>query len=92
MDNDANEKSNNDDEKLIFVTSGVSTGIQLRLADFVGVTEKDVPALFIVKQNPQKPGQAYKYKLPQKGTKQDDITSSSSAMTEDKMRNFINDY
>ena len=39
----------NDEDRLLFVTSGISFGIQIRLADFSGVTEEDLPALFIIK-------------------------------------------
>lgn len=36
-------------DKLLFVTSGVSFGIQIRLGDYVGVKDgDDLPQLFIV--------------------------------------------
>ena len=38
--------------KIIFAHSGVSSGIQQRLAEFVGVTETDLPRLMIVGFNP----------------------------------------
>ena len=37
-----------EEDEILFVASGASYGIQIRLSEFVGVKESDLPALFIV--------------------------------------------
>lgn len=47
------EAANAGKGRIFFVHSGVKDGIQSRLAEFVGVTEADLPRLMIVGFNPQ---------------------------------------
>ena len=37
-----------EEDEILFVASGASYGIQIRLAEYVGVKESDLPALFFV--------------------------------------------
>ena len=37
-----------EEDEILFVASGASYGIQIRIAEYVGVKESDLPALFFV--------------------------------------------
>jgi len=65
-----------------FVTSGVSFGIQIRLADFIGInSDSDLPQLYIV--TPELEGVAKKYKYSDEPVEE---------LTNEKVRNFLNDF
>lgn len=63
--------------QIIFVVSGVTEGIQARLAEFIGVDERQVPTIRIVNAADMR-----KY----------DYTGSITKMTVESLRSFIGDY
>ena len=78
----AYEQFGNEDG-MIYVTSGTSYGIQIRLADFVGQTaEIDLPQLYII--HPNGKGGSIKYRY----VKEND----ASELTPDKVREFLNEF
>jgi len=48
LDETFTKAANANKGKILFSTSGVTKGIQQRLAEFVGVTEKDIPRIVII--------------------------------------------
>ena len=70
-----------EDDELLFVTSGASFGIQIRLATFVGAEDKDLPALYVV--TPLAEGKSEKYKY---------TGGAVEDLTEDKLNDFIKDF
>ena len=74
-----------DEEKLLFVVSGTSYGIQIRLAEVVGVREdSELPALYIIKTKKDAMTEKWRY-TPEAGTSVEDLT-------QEKVRGFINDF
>ena len=37
-----------EEDEILFVASGASYGIQIRLSEYVGVKESDLPAIFFI--------------------------------------------
>ena len=68
------------EEKLLFVVSGISYGIQIRLAEVVGVREDDLPALYVIKTKKDAMTEKWRYN----GSVEDLIV--------EKVRGFINDF
>ena len=51
------------DDNILFVTSGISHGIQIRLAEVVGVKEEDLPALYMIKTKKNAMTEKWKYNM-----------------------------
>ena len=68
-------------EELLFVVSGISFGIQIRIAEVVGAKEEDLPALYMMQ--PKKDAMTEKWKF---------TDGSVEDLTVEKVRSFINDF
>ena len=68
-------------QELLFVTSGVSFGIQIRMAEVVGVKEDDLPALYVMQTHKDALTKKWKY-----------VDEPVEELTEEKVRSFINDF
>lgn len=69
--------------EIIFVVSGISYGIQIRLAELLGVSKDrtDLPLLFIMTPKETQPTVKYQYS-----------SGSVEDLDSEKLRNFINDF
>lgn len=70
-----------DAERTLFIVSGVSFGIQIRLAHTLGAQSSTLPAVYIFKPKTHERGLKYKMSL-----------GSDEKITAQKVRDFINDY
>jgi len=64
--------------EILFVTSGVSEGIQSRLAEFIGVTKEDMPTLRVI--SPEETMLKYVYE------------GDASALSVDEIGKFVKDF
>ena len=69
------------EDKLLFVVSGVSYGIQVRLAEVVGIREDELPALFVIRTKKDAMTEKWRY-----------TGNDVEELTVEKVRGFINDF
>ena len=71
------------EDKLLFVVSGVSYGIQIRLAEVVGVREDDLPALYVIQTKKDAMTEKWRYSA---------NDADVEELTVEKVRGFIKDF
>ena len=69
------------EDELLFVTSGVSFGIQIRIAEVFGAREEELPALYVMQPSADTITKKWRYTA---GPVED--------LTVEKVRSFINDF